>query len=128
MYLIAATCITGMLHTLFITVLYRRMPISYYLVGSTLQFIFMTGVRFSYRFMLIFRSKKITSQNGNHVMVIGAGNAGQAIIRDIKGAKEIDDWVSCVIDDDPNKWGAILRALRSSVEETLFWKMWISTK
>ena len=46
MYLIAATCITGLFHTLFITILYRRMPISYYLVGTTLQFIFMTGVRF----------------------------------------------------------------------------------
>ena len=112
MYLIAATCITGLFHTLFITILYRRMPISYYLVGTTLQFIFMTGVRFSYRFMLILRSKRVTSQNGNHVMVIGAGNAGQSIIRDIKRAKEIDDWVSCVIDDDPNKWGRYIEGVK----------------
>ena len=37
-------------------------------------------------------------------MVIGAGNAGQAIIRDIHRSKEIKDKVYCVIDDDPNKW------------------------
>ena len=45
-------------------------------------------------------------------MVIGAGNAGQAIIRDIKRAKEIDDWVSCVIDDDPNKWGRYIEGVK----------------
>ena len=40
----------------------------------------------------------------NHVMIIGAGNAGQQIIRDIMRARELDDKVCCVIDDDPNKW------------------------
>ena len=112
MYLFEATCITGLLHTLCITILYRRMPISYYLVGITLQFIFMAGIRFSYRFALILNRQQITRHNGNHVMVIGAGNAGQAIIRDIKRAKEVDDWVSCVIDDDPNKWGRYIEGVK----------------
>ena len=112
MYLITATGITGLLHTLFITILFRRMPISYYLVGITLQFIFMAGIRFSYRFVLLLKSQQVTSHNGDHVMVIGAGNAGQSIIRDIKRAKEIDDWVSCVIDDDSNKWGRYIEGVK----------------
>ena len=111
-YLLAATGITGLLHTFYITILYKRMPISYYLVGITLQFIFMAGIRFSYRFILLLRSKPTKANNGNHVMVIGAGNAGQEIIRDIKRAKEIDDWVSCVIDDDPNKWGRYIEGVK----------------
>ena len=56
MYLITATGITGLFHTLFITILYKRMPISYYCVGIMLQFIFLAGVRFSYRLVLLLRS------------------------------------------------------------------------
>ena len=112
MYLITATIITGVLHTLLITIFYRRMPISYYMVGITLQFIFMAGIRFSYRFVLLLSNQQIVSRNGNRVMVIGAGNAGQAIIRDIKRAREVDDSVSCVIDDDPNKWGRFIEGVK----------------
>ena len=37
-------------------------------------------------------------------MLIGAGNAGQMILRDIRNTKEIDEKVYCFIDDDENKW------------------------
>ena len=103
MYLSVATIITGSFHTAFITILYRRMPISYYCIGILLQFIFMVGIRFSYRLVLVLRDSARGPEKG-HVMVIGAGNAGQIIIRDIKRSKEINDVVCCVIDDDPNKW------------------------
>lgn len=112
MYLIAATGITGLLHTLLITIFYRRMPISYYLVGITLQFILMAGIRFSYRFVLLLRSQQITNHRGSRVMVIGAGNAGQSIIRDIKRASEIDDKVCCVIDDNHNTWGRYIEGVK----------------
>ena len=112
MYLITATVITGMFHTLFITILYRRMPISYYCVGIMLQFIFLAGVRFSYRLVLLLRNQqKIAHSNESRVMVIGAGNAGQELIRDINRAKEIDDKVCCVIDDDTNKWGRFIEGV-----------------
>ena len=112
MYLITATVITGMFHTLFITILYRRMPISYYCVGIMLQFIFLAGVRFSYRLVLLLRSQqKIARSNESRVMVIGAGNAGQELIRDINRAKEIEDKVCCIIDDDTNKWGRFIEGV-----------------
>ena len=51
------------------------MPISYYCVGIMLQFIFLAGVRFSYRLVLLLRSQqKIARSNESRVMVIGAGN------------------------------------------------------
>ena len=96
MCLIIATAVTGLLHTVFITLLYRRMPISYYFIGITLQFIFMVGVRFSYRFVVLLSSQQKMNHNESRVMVIGAGNAGQEIIRDIKRSKEIDDVISKV--------------------------------
>lgn len=111
MYLIAATCITGLFHTVFITILYKRMPISYYCIGIMLQFIFMTGIRFSYRFVILMKNQNRMNAEKGQVMVIGAGNAGQAIIRDIKRSRELEDRVYCVIDDDPNKWGRYIEGI-----------------
>ena len=41
----------------------------------------------------------------HNVMIIGAGAAGQIILRDIERAKESRAKVRCMIDDNSNKWG-----------------------
>ena len=105
LYIIMATIITSVFHILFITLFFRRMPISYYIMGPTLQFIFMTAIRFSYRFVLLLRNEQAHAKTYGRVMIIGAGNAGQAISRDIRRSREINDRVMCFIDDEPNKWG-----------------------
>ena len=105
LYTIQATVITGIFHTVFITLLFLRMPISYYMIGTILQFIFMVGVRFSYRLILLLRNERRNPKTRGRVMIIGAGNAGQVISRDVRRSKEINDQVMCFIDDDPNKRG-----------------------
>ena len=83
------------------------MPISYYFMGALLQFLAILGIRFSYRFVLLLRSDRTANQStekGANVMLIGAGNAGQMILRDISKAKETNDKVCCFIDDNENKW------------------------
>jgi FlaA1/EpsC-like NDP-sugar epimerase len=37
-------------------------------------------------------------------MLIGAGAAGQMLLRDLKRSSELNDEVKCFIDDNPNKW------------------------
>lgn len=111
-YLLQATLFTGAFHTIFITVFLRRMPISYYMIGIMLQFLFMVGIRFSYRFMLLLKNEQDKSDTASRVMVIGAGNAGQAIIRDIRRTGEVHDKVVCVIDDNPNKWGRYIEGIQ----------------
>ena len=104
---IAAAGITFVIHTVGITVLYQRMPISYYLFGAIVQFALVLGVRFAYRFVLLLRGKRAQneeSEPGSRVMLIGAGAAGQMILRDIKKSEMTNDRVCCIIDDDPNKW------------------------
>ena len=107
-YLLEATILTGAFHTTFITIFLRRMPISYYIMGIMLQFIFMVGIRFSYRFVLLIRNEHAKADTYGRVMVIGAGNAGQAIIRDVRRARQVNDKVLCIIDDDPNKKGRFI--------------------
>ena len=41
----------------------------------------------------------------HRVMLIGAGAAGQIIIRDLNRASEVKAKVCCIIDDNPNKMG-----------------------
>ena len=51
-----ATIITTVFHTVMITILLARMPVSYYVIGAFFQFILIVGMRFSYRFVLLLRS------------------------------------------------------------------------
>lgn len=105
--IVAATVITGLFHTAVITITVRRMPVSYYMFGILIQFLLVAGVRFSYRFVLLERGKKEKEESGNYcrIMVIGAGAAGQTILREMSRAREVKGKICCIIDDNSNKWG-----------------------
>lgn len=103
-----ATVITTIIHIVGITVFFERMPVSYYMFGAMIQFVAVLGIRFSYRFILLERSKRASYEskaNAKKVMIIGAGSAGQMIIRELMHSAETADNVKCIIDDNPNKWG-----------------------
>ena len=102
-----ATVICSFFHIIGITLLWRRMPISYYVIGAILQYLAVLGIRFSYRFILLLR--KVNNKKSHHrIMVIGAGSAGQMLIRDIQRSGEVDGAVVCIIDDNKNKWGRLI--------------------
>ncbi len=100
-----ASAITSLFHILGITLLFARMPISYYVIGMGIQFMLILGIRFSYRFILLERNRIRRNGKTVRVMLIGAGNAGQGILRDIARMQEEKMKVCCIIDDNPNKWG-----------------------
>lgn len=104
--IVQATFLTAFLHLIGCSLI-QRMPISYYVAGPVFQFLFIFGIRFSYRFYLRFRDRrKVILQKGKvtNIMIIGAGEAGQIILRDITTHSETLERVCCVIDDNPNKW------------------------
>ena len=101
---ILATVVTGVIYTGSLLVFNLHMPISYYVIGITVQFITTLGIRFFYRFVLLLRGRTNNEVHKKNVMIIGAGSAGQMLFRDIKHAKETNDTVACFIDDNPNKW------------------------
>lgn len=102
---ILATAISGLIYPLIMNLFVGGMPASYYVIGVVCQFCFTLGVRFSYRFILLLRSRTSKKASETNVMLIGAGSAGQMIQRDIVSAREINERVACFIDDNPNKWG-----------------------
>ena len=109
---LCASVLTSVLHAVFITLICGRMPMTYYFFGLLLQFLLLIAARFSFRFLLYFRERRRkTGENANRVMLIGAGSAGQLILRDLFRAPETNERVVCVIDDNPNKWGRYIEGI-----------------
>ena len=103
--ILLASGLTSVVHIAAITALFTRMPITYYVMGGILQVILVTAVRFGYRFFKILLHKREAENVGAaRVMLIGAGSAGQMLMRDLDQAKELNDQVVCIIDDNSNKW------------------------
>ncbi|MBQ9902270.1 MAG: polysaccharide biosynthesis protein [Clostridia bacterium] len=101
-----ASFLLSFLYSIGITVFVARMPLTYYFFGALIQVILLTGARFSYRFYLLLAAKyQPANEATGRVMLIGAGSAGQMILRDINSTKEANEKVLCIIDDNPNKWG-----------------------
>lgn len=104
MRVILATVVTSVIYTGSLLAFHLHMPVSYYVIGITVQFIATLGIRFFYRFVLLLRGRTNNEVQKKNVMIIGAGSAGQMLFRDIKHAKETNETVACFIDDNPNKW------------------------
>ncbi|MBQ4438523.1 polysaccharide biosynthesis protein [bacterium] len=112
--MVVATAVTTVFHIAAITVFVKRMPISYYIIGPVIQFIFTLGIRFLYRvynFIRIDPRFERRASERTNVMLIGAGSAGQMIIRDIKSSSGLKDKIVCIIDDNDNKWGRYIEGI-----------------
>lgn len=88
-----------------------RMPLFYYAFGVMLQAVLLLAARFSYRFILLMRGLKRRENDlayAKRVLLIGAGAAGQIILRDLHEAKESIEHVCCIIDDNQDKWNRFM--------------------
>lgn len=91
-----------------------RMPTSYYIMGYIISFCMTTGIRFSYRLLRFYinRQDNSRSETGrDRVMIIGAGRAGQTLIKEILSSGKMNVQVCCIIDDNPNKKGRVLEGI-----------------
>lgn len=110
-----ASVATFIVQVLGITILFQRMPISYYFIGAVIQFVMILAARFSYRFLLLERNrwKKGPAAKGPEIriMMIGAGAAGQMIMRDVHKMTDRNERIYCIIDDNPNKWNRYIESV-----------------
>ena len=108
--ILAVSLSMSVVHVAVTLIFYKRMPISYYAVGAILQFVLVLGIRFSYRVILSILNKS-GKRSSDKIMLIGAGAAGQMILRDVNenpdGGK-----VVCIIDDNSNKWDRYIDGVR----------------
>lgn len=103
---LGATAITCVFHWVGMNAFVCRMPVAYYVIGALGQFLMVTAIRFAYRFIrLLSASRRRNARAVHNAMIIGAGAAGQAVLRELKTSEAADAVPRCIIDDDPNKWG-----------------------
>ena len=109
---LVASVAASVAHSVIITVFGRRMPISYYLLGAFFQLALMLVARFSYRYLKYWKTtRQRSAEPVTNVMLIGAGAAGQMILRDIRETSKLNEKVVCVIDDNHNKWGRLFEGV-----------------
>lgn len=110
---IAMACgVAGVLHFLTVFGTYHKMPRSYFLIYMLLLFILTLAVRFSYRIVrLIYKS----NSHGNGMrttLIIGAGEACNIVIRELKMSDNLDSHICGIIDDDKSKHGTYIQGIR----------------
>ncbi|MBO4457984.1 MAG: polysaccharide biosynthesis protein [Butyrivibrio sp.] len=90
----------------------KAVPDSYYLIYLFLLVAFIFGSRFSYRFFRSFKHRSENKSNSKAVMIIGAGEAANIIIKDIQISNYSTMSIKCIIDDNPEKWGKYIQGIR----------------
>ena len=90
----------------------QPVPDSYYFMYLFLLVTFMFISRFSYRFLRSRKHRMQNKKNNISVMIIGAGEAGYALIKEIVTSNYSTMVIRCIIDDDKNKWGQFIQGIK----------------
>lgn len=90
----------------------QPVPKSYYFLYMFVLISMMFVSRFSYRFLRSLKHKQQNKKNGISVMVIGAGEAANVIIKEIVNSNFSTMVIRCIIDDDKGKWGRYIQGIK----------------
>ena len=105
--IIGASAVTALLHVVGTALFVRRMPITYYIIGAILQFLFVSLIRFGYRIWIVEKKKIENSRRpGSASMIIGAGEAAKRMIRDIEDSDSFRP--VCVLDSKGGTYGKMM--------------------
>lgn len=87
------------------------LPRSFHVFYPVILIVLTVGVRFSYRFLKMLNGIQAV-KNVENVMIVGAGEAGTAILTEYQNSKYLNKHVACFIDDDPVKYHKYLRGVK----------------
>ncbi len=88
-------------------------PRSYHFIFFAVLFFITTISRFTYRFLRGTFRKVKSNKNTRNIMIIGAGEAGNVLIKEIASSDHIENKVvQCIIDDDPGKQGQYIQGIK----------------
>ena len=110
--IVLASVLTTIFHTVVITTFCGRMPFTYYIVGALVQVAMVLAIRFGYRYMKLVFSRRDNNEKARiNAMVIGAGEAGRMILKELNSSSKTIIKPCCVIDDNANKWGRLIEGV-----------------
>jgi UDP-GlcNAc:undecaprenyl-phosphate GlcNAc-1-phosphate transferase len=82
-----------------------------FLIDAVLMFLFLAGSRLAFR---LFRQliPAVSKQNGRRVLIYGAGDGGELLLRELRNNQELRMAPIGFLDDDPSKSGKVIHGLR----------------
>lgn len=111
LYIIAACATSSVIQITGMMFLEHKVPRSYYLIS----FAALTGmeivIRLSYRIVEVLTNNRFIRKTGKHVMIIGAGESGAVILKEMTTSRYTEGTAVCFVDDDPNKVGKIFNGV-----------------
>ena len=98
--------------TIYMSVLHFTMPMSYYLMKYVILLTLVTAIRFTYRFArLVQEMRGGKTADRKRLMIVGGGEAGAMIIKELQSSSYLDQQVCCIIDDNEAKHGKYIRGI-----------------
>ncbi len=89
------------------------LPRSVQFMQLVLEVIILVGIRCGMRFWELFKSlpRRKNEEADERIMLIGAGEGGRALAREILSNRHISARICCAIDDNETKWGKYLEGI-----------------
>ena len=112
--IIFATSCAAVAQTLYCHIFRWNMPRSYYVIYWFILTVLTCGIRFGYRILRLLNSKRDSlfgKEKKVNVMVIGAGAAGNMILKEIESSRYLNLQAKCIIDDQPGCHGKLIRGI-----------------
>ena len=111
--IVVACFVIAALQGVGLAILHDPVPRSYYFIYAFVLMAFTMLSRFSYRFARETRHRMYNKKrNVISVMIVGAGDAGNTLIKEINSSYHSTMIIKCIIDDDPNKWGRYVQGIK----------------
>ena len=112
--IVFATACTTAAQVIYCHLFHQEMPRSYYILYWFILMLETCCIRFGYRILRLINSKRAEAagkENRINVMVIGAGEAGNMILKEIESSRYLNLQAKCIIDDQPGCHGKMLRGV-----------------
>ena len=104
MRLITALIISNAIVVSLVTILSISIPLSIFIITFFIETLFMGGTRFLYRVLRRIKQRAFSyTEPENRLMIIGGGEAGSIIVKELEQSPFSDSKAIAIIDDDENK-------------------------
>ena len=111
--IILACLVSAVTQTVGMTLMGLRFPRSYPFMYFAVLKAGISIFRFTYRIIAYFRQKQqgLIKEGKTNTMIVGAGEAGNTLLKELQNSKFVEQNVCCLVDDDPGKIGKYLRGV-----------------
>lgn len=107
-----ASALSAMVQMMVMVFFDVRMPRSYYILYGVSLWMLVFLSRFSYRGIRTLLMRQTSGENTSRVLLVGAGAAGNMLVKEIRNSNYVSKQVVCIVDDDKSKEGSYLHGVK----------------